>query len=405
MKLICDTDFRGSQESQYKKYLNAIDAAVSNGVIYREEGDLIQAFISECNAQNRIVNVRKYINANAIIIFRQYLPDYRECTTQSVYLAIEKYRSTSGHADSYQSGNLIMVKKFLLWLSENGYNSLLDSAKILKIKIKKPNATKTDEDILTGDELENMFKSMRSLRNRALIEVLYDSMGRIGEVVMLKWNQIAFHDNYATVTVESKTGNPRKIPLHISHLVLRQWMNQYPTGMSPDKYVFPGRVSDPYKYLSYTGALDIIRKAAKSAGIKKNVTPHIFRHTRITDLMRMGVPEQTIKMLAWGTVTTDMLRVYAHLTPTDAENDLNRIMGVEKVDPVAALSDVATPVQCKGCGIVNAKSNKFCGSCGFALSDEVKNRYDHTVDDLQRDPQYHKAVQAALAALKIENGA
>jgi predicted amidophosphoribosyltransferase len=104
-----------------------------------------------------------------------------------------------------------------------------------------------------------------------------------------------------------------------------------------------------------------------------------------------------------------MLRVYAHLTPTDAENDLNRIMGVVKEDRVATLSDVASPVQCKACGMVNPKSNQFCGGCFLPLSDDVKDRYDSMLTDIQSHPMFKKfmqdALQDAISDMKIENGA
>jgi hypothetical protein len=56
MRLIADIDFHGSPEFQYRKYLNSIETGVSNGVICREEANLIMLFVYEVNAHNQITN-------------------------------------------------------------------------------------------------------------------------------------------------------------------------------------------------------------------------------------------------------------------------------------------------------------------------------------------------------------
>jgi len=396
MKLISDTSFHQTPEKQYRKYLRTMENAVENGILSNVEVEMITLFVSESNAHNRITNNRKYALANSAIILRQYLPDYRDCTTQDVYVAVEEYRKHTTHSEIYQSNNLVACKKFLIWLAESGNNQHIDPARIAKMMIKTSKPMKTEEDILTEEELERLFSTMKSLRNRVLIEVLYDSMGRIGEIATLTWRQIVFHDNYATVTLESKTGNPRKIPLHASYDILREWKERYPAGAEPDTYVFPRSVSNPYTHLSYSGIFKIFKEAREDARITKNVTPHLFRHTRITDLMRMGIPEQTIKMMAWGTVTTDMLGIYAHLTPTDAEIEMNRWMGGKVEHRSNQLAE------CNRCGVMNPEINMFCGSCGEPLSDEARSTFRMRIEGVKGDPTFKKAIEAALLSLKAE---
>ena len=376
MPRIADTNFHRDPSKAAQDYINYIERAVTSKKINPEEKDLIHLFVSEAGAIRQITFQRKFQIAFALITFREHIQDYHTCTTPGVFVAIENYRSCSGYAPNTQAVTLIICKRFLLWLHESGYNTSLNPSKISKLRITSFPPLKTADDILTSQELQQLLSATKNLRDRALLEVLYDSMGRVGEVTLLKWGQVTFHGTYATVTLDSKTGVPRKVPLYTSHVALKQWMACFPSGATPEKYIFQARGSNGAKSLTYMGVLRIVQVAKTAAGITKNVTPQIFRHTRITDLMRMGVAEQTIKMLAWGTVATDMLRVYAHLTPTDAENDLNRMMGITSNDnKIAALADIATPVQCKKCGLVNPKSEPFCVECGHALSDEFKD--DH----------------------------
>jgi predicted Zn-ribbon and HTH transcriptional regulator len=165
-------------------------------------------------------------------------------------------------------------------------------------------------------------------------------------------------------------------------------MDHYPGVASPDKYIFPTKGSNGAKYLGYEAVRYAIKEARITAGIEKHITPHIFRHTRITDLMRMGVSEQSIKMMAWGTVTTNMLRVYAHLTPTDAENEMNQHMKITKKDKTAELPDIVTPIQCEKCGLVNPKSSQFCMGCGSPTSKDSKAKHNEVMQFLQNE-EFH----------------
>jgi integrase len=325
--------------------------------------------------------------------------DYQLCTNQEIFISIENYRSCSGHSDSYQKTLLSIYKRFLLWLCESEYNTTLNPTKIVKLSLKLKPTLKTADDILTPHELQSLLEATKNLRDRTLLEVLYESMGRIGEVATLKWRQITFHDSHATITLDSKTGIPRKVPIYTSPTALKRWMDLYPSKAAPEKFVFAKYHSQGRKSLSYAGVRWIMKYTRETAGITKNITPHIFRHTRITDLMRMGVPEQTIKMLAWGTVTTEMLRIYAHLTPTDAENEMNRIMGVTKTDKMAQLAEIVTPVQCVQCGLINPKSNRFCGECGTSLSNEFKDKHEQIMSILHNDKIHEEITQFLLSKI------
>ena len=402
MSRIADTQFHRSPEQVYKAFHRFIEEAVHSQKISLKEKSLIELFISEISTLHHISAHRKYAILTALVKFKDYIQDYSTCTTQDIFISIEHYRTMSGHSPANQNMTLGIYKRFLLWLCESEYNTTLNPTKISKLSLKKPAPLKTAEDILTPQELEALYDATKTPRDRALLEVLYESMGRIGEVAMLKWGSLTFHDNYITVALESKTDYPRKVPLHTSQIALKRWMDYYPIEITPEKYIFLIARSEGKKPLTYDGVRWMLQNVRKNAGITKRVTPHIFRHTRITDLMRMGVPEQTIKMLAWGTVTTDMLRVYAHLTPTDAENDLNRIMGIDTKNEKPALADITTPIQCTGCGVINPKSNRFCGECGMPLAKEDNDYYNQIVKIMQTGDISKEVAQFILTKMKKE---
>lgn len=285
---------------------------------------------------------------------------------------------------------------------ETEHNTVLSSARIAKIK--KPSVLKSEKDILVGDELERLYAAMKNLRDRALIEVLYESGGRINEVCLLTCDQIIFHDDYATVTLESKTDKPRMVALFTSSLILKQWMNQYPTGWAPGKYIFPGRTSNPYKNITYQTVLNIIKSAGKASGIPKTISPKLLRSTRVTDLLKDGVPEVYIKMMCWGSPNTEMIKVYAHLTPTDSVNAILQHMGIETEHERKSLPNVAKPVRCSKCGVINSKSKYFCDGCGYALSKDAVSSLETATKMIEESPEYKSAMQAAQVSLKLIQG-
>jgi len=67
------------------------------------------------------------------------------------------------------------------------------------------------------------------------------------------------------------------------------------------------------------------------AGITKHVTPHLFRHSRITPMINAGVQESVIKMMMmmmWGTVNTTLFETYAHFTGKDFDTEISRVYGI-----------------------------------------------------------------------------
>lgn len=356
------------EEKPKKAHAKALDRAVTSEQITHTDARLIENFISEISGQRDITDKRKSIIVETQITFREFMPEFTKCKTEDIFTAIGRYRDSTHHANSTQRQRIVTFKMFVTWLIDSDHNPSLNAAKISKIKINFSLVMKSESDILTGDELKAIYQAARNLRDRAFLEVLYDTGGRINEICTLKWSQIEFSGNKTMVTVKSKTEKQRKIPLFTSSTTLKNWMKQCPGGIDPKAYVFFGRLSDRFKAISYNTAYRIVKAAAKDAGLAKNVHPHIFRHTRITDLLRLGFPEQDIKMVMWGSVTSEMLKVYAHLTPTDAVNSLYRGFGIDTDDEYSRVHAVVTPKTCPKCFEINSADDMFCSMCGNSLT-------------------------------------
>ena len=113
-------------------------------------------------------------------------------------------------------------------------------------------------------------------------------------------------DKYGyVVNVDFKTGKPRYIRLIMAAQHISSWKADYPFEPAADKLVFITQYKTPMTHHSVEKQL---QRLAGYAGIEKHITPHIFRHSRITHLIKDGVSESVIKLMMWGTINTPMFQ-------------------------------------------------------------------------------------------------
>jgi site-specific recombinase XerD len=220
--------------------------------------------------------------------------------------ALRNYRKNCTNAQSTKANRIIVFKRFLKWLVKSKNNTKIEIDTIDEIKEKITVEQKTEKDILTGDELDALFKHVKNnQKNLTFLQILYDTGARVNEICKLQWSQVIFDSENKTVKirVKSKTDKERKIPLLTYGASLKLWYNNYDKiwkdgenqGVSEDAYVFYSHTGGMFEPLPYNTAYRIVKDTAKKAGIEKKVHPHLFRHTRITDLLRQGYSETEIK--------------------------------------------------------------------------------------------------------------
>ncbi|MCM1986031.1 tyrosine-type recombinase/integrase [Methanococcoides seepicolus] len=121
-------------------------------------------------------------------------------------------------------------------------------------------------------------------RDRALIAILYDSGCRICEIGNLKIKHIVFDQYGGTIHVDGKTGR-RRVRIISSCPYLASWLEIHPYREDPESYVWINiGVCTHNKHMTYNAFAAVIKRLSKKAGIKKRVHPHLFRHSRSTEL-------------------------------------------------------------------------------------------------------------------------
>lgn len=257
--------------------------------------------------------------------------------------------------------------------------------------------TVTVEDLYTKEELAAIFKSCNSMRDRAMLEVLYESAARVSELLSMTIENIQFNENgTATIIIKGKTGT-RKVPLFRSVPVLKQWLSVHPVGKG---FVWVSMIRAKHNALSRSHLYQIVKDAIKKAELSrpKKKLVHMMRHTRITEFVVLGVRGQLLHKLVGWTPKSNMEAVYVHLSTHDVENHVHeKVFGLEideeKKKPLLDLKI------CPTCHTQNDEHAIVCSKCGFPLTDEglreLKSRVDE-IESLRSDMDYMKKSQESL---------
>jgi site-specific recombinase XerD len=223
-------------------------------------------------------------------------------------LTIEMYRS--------------QVKKFYKFIYdvEDG-DKVPDQVSWIKVNTKRVYTYKTKADMLTEEEVLQLINACKNAQERAIIAVLYDSAIRLGELVNLKVGDIVEENGELSLCVDGKTGQ-RIVNLNWSESYLRQHLNEHSHSSdrnAPLWYTMRG------SGFSKDGMYTHIKLIVKRTTITKRVSAHIFRHTRLTQLVGKGMPEPQTRNFAGWSKDSSMVAVYVHLNGSDVKNCLHRI--------------------------------------------------------------------------------
>jgi site-specific recombinase XerD len=203
------------------------------------------------------------------------------------------------------------------------------------LRLKQRVARLSQEEVLTIVDVNAMLGAAMTLRDRALIVVLWETGARIHEVLAVDLRDVAeldVKDNGGTrhayrvffrkvkVAGEEHAGFVLEGRDHLA-----AWIHVHPSPQA-DSPLFPMYRGER---LGRHGANRLVHRLAARAGLAKRVYPHLFRHSRATHLLRLGVPETQVKRLLGWTANSTMLSRYSHLTADDAYHALLRAHGIE----------------------------------------------------------------------------
>ena len=192
------------------------------------------------------------------------------------------------------------------------------------IKIKKSHHELDSSELLSVDDVNNLIEVTASPKYKALWAVLWETGARISEVLGIDRNKdLIEHSHgyevklYASKTAQSTGKGYRRMLLIESAPYIRNYILEL---NSTDSRLFP---------IVYESSIYAIKKVGKAIG-RPEIYPHLFRHSKATQLVKDGVQESLIrKQLGW-TGDSEMISKYIHLNDDDLIENQLQMAGIKK---------------------------------------------------------------------------
>jgi integrase/recombinase XerD len=167
-------------------------------------------------------------------------------------------------------------------------------------------------DIFSREEVQQLLKSLKNIKHKAMISLIYACGLRRGELINLKVG--AIESNRKLLIIKGAKGNKdRVVPLPESMIdMLRSYYRIY----KPELWLFEGQKHG--EQYSETSLREVFIHALERAGIKKELTLHSLRHSYATHLLENGVDLRFIQELL-GHKSSKTTEIYTHVTTKSIE--------------------------------------------------------------------------------------
>jgi integrase/recombinase XerD len=233
-----------------------------------------------------------------LLVFLNFIktdyPDVKELTditkdivrAYEIYLAAKKDCRKKTMSRDRRRRHLSDLKAFFLYLqkSEKIYRDPSSGVALPKLR------ESIVKDVLTIDEMDKLLlnctgHSMQSLRDRAILELLYSTGIRAMELCSLETEDVDLNEKVLFIR-KGKGSRERYTPFGES---ARYWLQRYIEKVRPllecekGSLLFCTLRGTP---LTPDSLLSMVKKRAKSSGIEKNITTHTFRHSCATHMLK-----------------------------------------------------------------------------------------------------------------------
>ena len=232
----------------------------------------------------------------------------RKITTEDMRTYLSEYQKINSCSKVTIDNIRRNISSFFSWLEEENY--------ILKSPMRRIHKIKTNQqvkEVISDEEIEKMRDQCFCKRDLAILDFLYSTGIRVGELVNLNISDINFDERECIVF--GKGGKERKVyfdakaKIHLqSYLVDR-------IDRNPALFV---TLDAPYTRLKISGVEIRMRELGKKSLVNK-IYPHKFRRTMATRAIDKGMPiEQVQKILGHSQIDTTMQ--YAMVNQSNVKN-------------------------------------------------------------------------------------
>ena len=266
---------------QFQNYLSSVK---------RSSGNTVAAYIRD------LTKFENFMNDQG----KHSVDDITATNLTSYVLFLEK----QGLSTATISRSIASIRAFFIYLLRQGRISQDPSE-----QLKPPKVEKKVPETLTVEEVNLLLEqpngnSPKELRDKAMLELLYATGIRVSELISLKVSDVNLQMSY----IRCRDGErERIIPFEsIAKEALIRYMENARSSMCQDsEYLFSNCQGS---VMTRQGFWKIIKFYAAKAGIEKDITPHMIRHSFATHLVNNGADLKAVQeMLGHSDISTTQI--------------------------------------------------------------------------------------------------
>ena len=238
----------------------------------------------------------KYYKVTIEHLLKNVQNPIRKITTERMREYLVDYQKINNCGKTTVDNIRRNISSFFSWLEGEDYILKSPMRRIHKIKTKK-----AVKNVITDEEIEKIRDNCKNLRDTAMIDLLYSTGIRVGELVKLNIEDINFSERECIVfgkgDKERKVYFDAKSKIHLKNYIDSRKDN------NPALFV---TLNAPYDRLKISGVEIRIRELGRLLNLEK-IHPHKFRRTMATRAIDKGMPiEQVQKILGHSQIDTTM---------------------------------------------------------------------------------------------------
>ncbi|WP_299680594.1 tyrosine-type recombinase/integrase [uncultured Tenacibaculum sp.] len=257
--------------------------------------DLFKRWLIQMRYSNN--TIKTYISMIKLFFRFHSQKDIDKINVKDIELFNDQYIIKNNFSSTFQNQLINAIK---LFYSYNN-NKHLDLQ-----NLNRPKKSKKLPEVLSLDDIKLILTSIKNVKHKTLLSLIYSCGLRIGEALNLRINSIDL--NRKLLHIKSAKGRKdRFVPISLTMIdLLKKYFSLY----NPKLYLFEGQKNATY---SATSARQVLKRALNKTNINKNVTLHTLRHSYATHLLENGTDIRFIQeLLGHNSPKTTM--IYTHVS-------------------------------------------------------------------------------------------
>lgn len=285
--------------SQMKKLQEVLLQTFSKNTIQKEEisnDEYLRLFLDAKRIEGCSERTIKYYSVTVVRMLQKIETPVRKISTEEIRKYLVDYQKINDCSKVTMDNVRRNISSFFSWLEEEDYILKSPMRRIHKIKTKQP-----VKEIISDEAIELLRDHCQCPRDLAMIDLLYSTGIRVGELVNLNISDIDFEARECIVfgkgDKERKVYFDAKAKLHLLNYLHKR------DDDNPALFV---TLDAPHERLKISGVEIRIRTLGRKLNMGK-IHPHKFRRTMATRAIDKGMPiEQVQKLLGHSQIDTTM---------------------------------------------------------------------------------------------------